>query len=167
MKKKIVTNPKKLTISPTHRNTPPCEYDKDFYKWANQQAKFLKSGEYAKLDMDNLFEELEGLGKSEKFRLGSYLENALMHKLKVQFQPEKHSRSWDLSIKEAIFKAQQTLEENPSLKSKLRKILENAYFSAKIRAAKETEMEESIFPDECPWPLEEFFPRIPKKYVNS
>ena len=56
-----------------------------------------------------------------------------MHKLKVAFQPDKHTTSWDLSIKEASYKAHKVLSENPSLKSKLKEIVSDAFFSARLK----------------------------------
>ena len=103
-------------------------------------------------------------GKREKQRLASHLENLLMPKLKIKFQPGIHTTSWDLSVKEANHKAQKTLSENPSLKAKLKEIVEDAYFSARIRAALETKLEEKIFPEKCPWNLKELFPDLEKKY---
>lgn len=139
-------------------------YDTDFSKWVTDQAKFLKTGEFKKLDIDNLIEEIESLGRSEKRTLISYLENLLMHMLKVKFQPKKRTASWDLSIEEASRKSQKTLSENPSLKPKLREMFEEAYSYARLKAAKDTHMKLEKFPEECPWNLKEIFPDLEKKY---
>lgn len=146
------------------KNLKSSSYDRDFSKWATIQANLLKKGEFSKLDIENLIEEIEDLSKREKQRLTSYLEILLMHMLKAKFQPEKHSTSWDLSIKEANHKAQKTLKENPSLKHKLKEIIEDAYFSARLKAALETKMEERAFPEKCPWNLKDIFPDLEKKY---
>ena len=45
------------------------------------------------LDVDNLVEELEALGRSEQRELGSYLQVLMMHLLKCQFQPEYRTKS--------------------------------------------------------------------------
>ena len=163
--RKIVrANPRRLSIAAQAHAKEELEYDKDFYKWANNQAKFLRKQEFSKLDIDNLIEEIESLGRSEKRTLKSYLEILLMHKLKVDFQPKKHTKSWDASIKEANYKAKITLEENPSLKPKLRDILKDAYFSARLKAVVETGLSENTFPEECPWSLKDIFPDLEKKY---
>ena len=165
--RKIVrANPRRLSIAAQAHAKEELEYDKDFSKWANTQARLLKKREFSKLDIDNLIEEIEDLSKREKQRLTSHLENLLMHKLKVKFQPEKHTKSWDFSIKEASHKAQKTLSENPSLKPKLKEIIKDAYFYARLKAASETEMEENKFPEECLWSLEEIFPDLNKKYIK-
>lgn len=163
-KKTVRLTPQKLSVQAPTSAKENLEYDKDFFKWASNQAKFLKKGDFLKLDIDNLIEEIESLGRSEKRTLESYLTILLMHKLKVKYQPGMHTNSWDLSMKEANFKAQTTLEENPSLKHKLKEITKKAYFSARIKAALETELPEKTFPEECPWSLKDLFPDLEKKY---
>jgi len=59
------------------------EYENDFSKWADNQATFLRKGDFSRLDRDNLAEEMESLGRSERRTLRSYLEVLLMHMLKV------------------------------------------------------------------------------------
>jgi Domain of unknown function DUF29 len=129
-KKTVRANPRRLSLAAPVKEE--LEYDKDFSKWANNQAKHLRKGEFSKLDIDNLIEEIEDLSKRERDKLISHLEILLMHRLKVKFQPGMHTTSWDLSIKEANFKAQKALRENPSLKPKLKTIFSDAYFSARI-----------------------------------
>lgn len=151
--------PKRLTVS---RNSKT--YEDDFFKWTKNQARLLKKKEFSNLDIDNLIEEIESLGRLEKRTLQSYLELLLMHMLKVEYQAEKHSKSWDLSIKEARLKVKTTLLDNPSLKPKFKSIVETAYASARIKAALETKLDEAKFPEVCPWKLQEIFPDLEKKY---
>jgi Domain of unknown function DUF29 len=163
----VKMQPKKFSVAASTRHElEEQEYDADFYKWTKNQAKFLKKREFSKLDLDHLIEEIESLGRSEKRTLKSYVELLLMYKLKIKFQPRKHTISWDLSVKEANHKAQTTLQENPSLKPKLKDIVNDAYFSARLKAALETGMEEETFPIECPWNLKDLFPDLEKKYLS-
>jgi hypothetical protein len=165
IKKKVQSKPKGLSIDAPASTKGALEYDKDFAKWALKQARFLKRKEFSKLDIDNLIEEIEDLSKREKQRLMSYLENLLMHKLKVKFQKlEIDSVSWALSIEEAGRRSQKALSENPSLKLKIKDIVEEAYSYARLKAAKETRLDKNIFPKECPWSLKEIFPDLEKKY---
>lgn len=164
IKKIVKSNPKKLSISASASLESELEYEKDFSKWAHNQALFLKKREFAKLDMDNLIEEIEDLSKREKQRLTSYLENLLMHLLKVHYQPEMRTGSWDASIKEATYKVKKTLSENPSLKPKLKEVLKDAYFAARLKAVVETQLKEETFPESCQWSLKEIFPDLEKKY---
>ena len=165
-KKKIELIPKRLSTATQSKAKNDPEYEKDFYKWVNNQANLLKKKEFTKLDIDNLIEEIESLGKSEKRMLKSYLEVLLMHMLKIRHQPGMHTTSWDLSIKEAGYKVQKTLKENPSLKAKLKEIVEEAYFSARLKAALETKLDENVFEEKCPWTFKEIFSNLEEKYLS-
>lgn len=148
--------PKRLAVATKiSLKSDDLEYDKDFYKWANNQADFLKKGEFGKLDIQNLIEEIESLGRSEKRTLQSYLKVLLIHLLKEKYQKDKASRSWALSIKNSRLEAKQVLEENPSLKPKLNEIIKRAYESARLNAAQETGLPEKTFPKKCEWTPEE------------
>lgn len=142
--------PKKLLVT-----LPKNVYESDFFKWTKNQANFLKKQEFSKLDIENLIEEIESLGRTEKRTLESYLEILLMHMLKVKYQPKKHTKSWDLSIKNCRQKFKKVLKQNPSLKPKLPNILKDSYESARLDAALETQLDEKTFPLSCPWSIEE------------
>lgn len=144
---KIVVKPSPMSISAPTQSI----YDMDFFKWTETQADLLRNEAFDKVDMENLIEEIESLGRSEKNTLRSHLANFFMHLLKVDYQPDKHTRSWDLSIRNAKHKSNITLRDNPSLKSKLTEIIEDAYISARLDAAKETGLKLEKFPEECPW----------------
>jgi hypothetical protein len=133
----------------------PSLYDKDFYKWLQTQASFLKKGQFEKLDLENLVEEIESLGRTERRIVESHLTILLMHMLKKQYQPEKYTKSWESSIKNARQRLKKALNENPSLKPKLGEILKDAYFSARLDASDETGVEAKTFPKTCPWTLNE------------
>jgi len=138
-------------------------YDKDFYSWTQEQAELLKHGRFSELDIDNLIEEVETMGRTEKRELESRLTVLLLHLLKWKYQDVRQCRSWELSIIEQRLKFEETLEENPGLKSKLDDILKKAYRYAVIEASKETKISIKIFPELCPWELDkitdsEFYP---------
>ena len=62
-------------------------YDRDFYAWANEQAALLRAGKLMEADIQNIAEEIESMGRSEKRELVSRLTVLLLHLLKWQFQP--------------------------------------------------------------------------------
>ena len=90
------------------------------------------------VDFDSIIEEIESLGRSEKGQLINRLSLILSHLLKWQYQPARKTRSWDLTIKENRRRFKNILKDNPSLKSKLDEILDDAYYYAKLEAGKET-----------------------------
>ena len=126
-------------------------YDQDFYGWTQEQAALLKGGQLNALDIANLIEEVETMGRSEKRALQSRLMVLLVQLLKWKYQPVRRGRSWQLTIEGQRENCLDVLEDNPSLKSKLDIILIRSYSSAKITASKETGLDKNNFPITCPW----------------
>jgi hypothetical protein len=137
----------------------------DFYAWTQQQAQFLKSGQFFKLDVEHLVEELESMSATERRELISRLEILLMHLLKWQYQPAFQGRSWVLTIEEQRLQLNDHLDENPSLKNPdfLQESIKKAYCRALVKAEKETGLARKVFPKSCPYSFEqmmdmEFYP---------
>jgi hypothetical protein len=130
-------------------------YETDFYTWTQQQAAFLKSSQFSEIDLENLIEEVESMGRSEKRELESRLTVLLQHLLKWQYQPARRGRSWELTIKGQRMNFIKVLNENPGLKPSLNQCLIDAYQFAIVEASKETGLDEKTFPSVCPWELTE------------
>mgnify|MGYP003376126329 CR=1 FL=1 len=130
-------------------------YERDFYGWTQEQAALLKSGRLNELDIANLIEEVETMGRSEKRALESRLTVLLLHLLKWQYQPVRRGRSWTLSIITQRLKFDSLIKDNPGLKPHLSDILSNAYRLSRVQASKETDIDLSVFPTECPWSFEQ------------
>jgi hypothetical protein len=130
-------------------------YDRDFYGWASEQARLLRAGRLSEADVDNIAEEIESMGRSEKREPVSRLEGLLMHLLKWAFQPERRGRSWEVSIANNRDKLEEHLLDNPSLRSQADAAVVSAYRRARREAALETELPESAFPSVCPWSYDE------------
>ena len=73
-------------------------YEQDFYLWIQATAQHLKEGNFSQIDIPNLVEEIESMGRSEKRELKSRLILLLMHLLKWEYQPEKRILSWRSTI---------------------------------------------------------------------
>lgn len=130
-------------------------YDSDFYTWTQQQAALLKSGRLTEIDIENLIEEIETMGRSEKRALESRLSVLLLHLLKWQYQPGRRGNSWKYSIDEQRLRFQKVLRQNPGLKSELSEIIADAYELAALKAAHETGLRADVFPKVCPWSFEQ------------
>ena len=102
-------------------------YDRDFYAWANEQAALLRAGRLAEADIENIAEEIETMGRSEKRELINRLTVLLLHLLKWQFQPALHGNSWRLTIEEQRYRLEDHLKDNPSLKAQLGQAMRDAY----------------------------------------
>ena len=69
-------------------------YERDFYAWANEQAALLRAGKLDSADIENIAEEIESMGRSEKRELINRLAVLLLHLLKWRFQPGLRGNSW-------------------------------------------------------------------------
>ena len=132
-------------------------YGQDFLQWTQQQVDSLRHGRWAELDVDNLIEELEDLGRSEQRELGSYLRVLMMHLLKWQYQPERRASSWKTTITNCRDSIQDCLEDAPSLQRFLNDTeWRQKYYRRACRdAAKETQKPVLIFPENCPYLLDQ------------
>lgn len=130
-------------------------YEQDFYAWTQRQARLLREGKLAEVDLDHLIEEIESMGASERNQLQSRLKVLLAHLLKWQYQSHLRSRSWSATIKEQRLSLIDLLEENPSLNPLVGKRIAKAYPLAVLLAVKETDLEETTFPAECPYSREQ------------
>jgi hypothetical protein len=138
-------------------------YELDFYAWTQEQAKLLQEGKWDCLDVPNLIEEIESLGKQERRELRNRLGILLGHLLKWEFQPENRSKSWFATIREQRSQVLQLIDESPSLQPYLSEALEIAYQSGLNLAVRETSLSYKVFPQECPYTPEQvlgldFFP---------
>lgn len=141
-------------------------YDSDFYAWANEQAALLRAGKLSAADIENIAEEIESMGKTEKREFVSRLRVLLLHLLKWRFQPEGRSASWEASLRIQRLELEDHLADNPSLKAKLPEALEMAYERARIEASLETKLPIAKLPNAAPWSFEQmmdsdFWPEDP------
>ncbi len=51
-------------------------YEEDFSAWADDQARLIRAGDFAALDLEHLAEEIEGLSISERRELRSRLNSS-------------------------------------------------------------------------------------------
>jgi hypothetical protein len=139
-------------ISPTPALTAePVDYERDFAQWIERQAELLRANEFEQLDLDNLVEEIEDMGKSLRRELRSRLEVLILHLLKCEFQPERTSSGWIGSIGEQRSQILLKLRDSPSLNRLIDDYAHECYPCAVIRAAHETGLAEAIFPARLPY----------------
>jgi hypothetical protein len=147
-------------------------YEQDFYGWTQQQAKLLREGTLNQLDLVNLAEEIESLGKQQRQELRNRFGILLGHLLKWQFQPNKRSKSWFVTLREQRREIGYLLAENPSLKPYISEALQKGYQSGIDLAVRETSLTDQDFSTECPYTLEEvldtgFFPGEPSDTFHN
>jgi hypothetical protein len=138
-------------------------YERDFYTWALRQAELVRGGRLAELDLENVAEELESLGKEQAHKLESSFRVLLLHLLKWRYQPSRRSRGWRGSIVRERTNVERVLEGNPGLKPRCAELFAAAYRGARKEAAAETGLSIARFPEASPFTIsealdEEFWP---------
>jgi Domain of unknown function DUF29 len=138
-------------------------YDTDFYAWTQEQARLLREQRWGDLDLDNLADEVEGVGRSEKREIEHRLEILIAHLLKWTFQPGGRGSSWRGTIGEQRHRLRRLVEDSPSLRGYLQEEALDCYRAGRLRASAETGIAFGLFPEESPFTPEQildpaFFP---------
>ena len=130
------------------------KYDEDLYQWTVEQSAALRRRSASnELDWDNLAEEIESLGRSDRREIGSRLEILIVHLLKSAYQPDEEGPSWRGSAREARNRLQDLLEESPSLRPYAAERLGRAYARARIEVLEQTGL--ARLPETSPWAIED------------
>ena len=106
-------------------------YEQDFVAWCEDTANKLKKRDLNHLDFENLIEEIESLGRSDRRELKNRLTVLFAHILKrIYVNSPENFNGWELTIIEQRRQIQDLLEDSPSLKSYLAEILAKVYANA-------------------------------------
>ncbi len=132
-------------------------YDQDFYAWTQRQIELLQVQQWNQVDIENLIEELDSLGKQQRQELRNRLGVLLGHLLKWRYQPEGRSRSWTGTIREQRRRIKEHLADNPSLNSYLSEAIKRGYQDGLDLMEKETPLNPKYLPQLCPFSEAEIF----------
>lgn len=135
-------------------------YETDFYTWTQEQASLLRQGRVQELDLANLAEEIDSLGKSEIRELFSRLSLIVAHLLKLQVQTARtsaHEQSWQTTIETQRADLADHLADNPGLRNPtiLAKAMVRAWRDGRDLAIRETGLEARQFPRDSVYTLEQ------------
>lgn len=130
-------------------------YELDDYQWWQETIKLLKNQQFEALDLDNLIEELEELGKEKKNAVVSLLEQIIRHLLLLQYwqnQTDYNTVHWQGEIYTFRVQLRRKLTTNLRnyLNSELNSIYQDALGFVKIKTQNSVN-----FPSECPYSLED------------
>lgn len=126
-------------------------YDQDFALWIEATVKQLKSGDFSAVDVENLIDEVESLGKSQRKSVRSYLLRLLEHLLKRRYVLMSDCyRGWEIEIRNFRQRLKFELDDSPSLKNYLLEIMSQSYDMA-LENVKYS-YPDADFPDVCPFP---------------
>jgi Domain of unknown function DUF29 len=130
-------------------------YDTDFVEWSSQTAELLRAGSVGEVDLANVAEEIESLGKRDRWAARSQMLRLLVHQIKRRIQPERESASWRHSIVNSQERIAGRLIDSPSLKRMLEKDLGDIYSRAVRGALFETGVKTAQLPERCPFTLDQ------------
>ncbi|MBS3028564.1 MAG: DUF29 domain-containing protein [Dolichospermum sp. DET50] len=141
-------------------------YESDFYAWTQQQINVLLHKQWSQIDVVNLVEEIESLGRRERQELRNRLSILLGHLLKWEYQPNKRSRSWLATMRIQRRDILKLLNDNPSLGSYVVEAITEAYQNGRDLAVSETNLPFASFPEQCLYSWEDvmnesFYPGLP------
>ncbi len=134
-------------------------YDHDYYAWIQDQVRALRARRIEDLDWENVAEEIEDLGKSERRGIKSQMARLVEHLLKLKYARgilrRYNAKGWQLSVKGARTAIRHLLDESPSLRPQLAEMLIQAYEIGRIDAQREARVPDSAIPESSPWTVEQ------------
>ena len=113
-------------------------YDRDFFLWTQEQAAALRAARKSNLplDWDNLAEEIESLGTSQRTELNSQVRRILRHLFKLEASPAADPRAgWRTTVRDARIEIEDLLEGSPSLRREIDAVVKRQGASAAKLAA--------------------------------
>jgi hypothetical protein len=141
-------------------------YERDFFAWTQQQAELLRReairGAITDLDLENLAEEIDSLGKCDRRALASQLARITEHLLKLQFGHAYEPRAgWKNSVDAHRAKARRILADSPGLKGELISLLNEGYEDGRRRAARLLGVDRGpvTLPEVCPYTIDQLLDR--------
>jgi hypothetical protein len=134
-------------------------YDIDDDEWLEQTINLLKNHQFQQLDLDNLIEELEDLGREKKNAVASLLDQIIRHLLLLQYwttEAEYNAVHWQEEIYNFRTQLRRTITTNlrKYLEDELTSIYQDALGFVKIKTTNLV-----TFPTECPYSLEQLLDR--------
>ncbi len=134
-------------------------YDIDDDQWLEQTINLLKNHQFQQLDLDNLIEELEDLGREKKNAVASLLDQIIRHLLLLQYwttEAEYNAVHWQEEIYNFRTQLRRTITTNlrKYLEDELTSIYQDALGFVKIKTTNLV-----TFPTECPYSLEQLLDR--------
>ncbi|TAE53125.1 MAG: DUF29 domain-containing protein [Nostocales cyanobacterium] len=131
-------------------------YEIDDYLWLEETIKLLKTKNLENLDIDNLIEELESLGRSELNKVRSLFKQIIIHILLLEYWQEEYERNYRHWQGEIIaFRDDLNNSLTKTLKNKLVQELDNIYDVAVKIVSTKTGLSKNVFPENCPYSLEQ------------
>lgn len=116
-------------------------YRTDLVLWSAQQAAALRAaareGSNATVDWENVAEEIESLGASERRTLASHIRIVIEHLMKLDASPAPQPRNgWEETAARARDDIEVVLEDSPSLRREVPEIVGRQHRAARRAVAR-------------------------------
>jgi len=133
-------------------------YETDYQLRLAQTLKKLQLGDFENIDIENLIEEVESLGRSDRHAVSSYLMRLCEYLLKLKYwesEREMCFRGWNLEVTNFRIQIQEQLETSPSLKTFLQENFLKQYKNGRKQFLKASDLDSSLIPDQHYFTLEQ------------
>lgn len=133
-------------------------YQQDYNLWIEKTIKLIQEKNFNAVDWENLTEELDSLGKSDKRELRNRLIVLLEHLLKLAYwnlERENNQRGWRTTIREQRRQIKVLLDDSLSLQPFIEDIFAECYLIAREEIIEKTGLSSSVFPMESPFSAED------------
>lgn len=135
-------------------------YDTDFYAWTQNQAERLRALQAERvnldLDLENIAEEIESVGRSDRREVARRLTTILLHLLKIAYSPAYEPlNGWRGTVRTQRNDLLTALRQSPSLRNVVRNEFADCYAAAAEEARlSHIDLTLAPIPSECPFALE-------------
>ena len=110
-------------------------YDRDFWAWTEEQAGALRRRDFGAIDWDNLIEEVETLGRSERSAWTSNCMQAVAHLLKIEhYRSVEDLNHWRREVGGYRRAMHRKLQQNLGMKGRLSEMLAEAWRHGRAEA---------------------------------
>ncbi len=120
-------------------------YEEDFNLWLSATAEQLRAGSFHEVDIENLIEEIESMGRSERRALESLLTRLIEHLFKLTYWESERSRclgGWKREIRNFRSSLKKILRDSPSLNPYITEVFEECYQDARLNFIDESGIKE-------------------------
>jgi Domain of unknown function DUF29 len=129
----------------------PSDYEDDVYAWAFEQAQLLRLGRFSELDVANVIEEIESLGREIELQLGFHYRDLIAALLEWQYARPVNVAELEKTILDARIGIQEEERDSKSLRDAAKRLIAQTYPSAARLAVVATGLPRETFPIECPY----------------
>ena len=123
-------------------------YDRDFNLWVQETKLKIQNRDFENMDWDNLLDEIDDMGKSEKRSLERYLQRLIEHILKLQYwesEKERNYKHWQSEVINFRNLIKRLLKRNPSFNRYMEDVYQELFENAIARLKVEFEIPPNSF----------------------